>query len=286
LDLFQDIEWGTEKVLEQTVSKAKDQKLAYQLLEPLNDIDTIEDLNNWRSTEAQRRPYISVVIPALNEQANIAGAVHNAEDEDAEVIVVDGGSTDNTVSLARAAGAMVLKSNRGRAFQQNKGAEEATGEVLLFLHADTRLPEGYVNHVFEALMDPDTVLGAFRFKTDLAHPLMTVVENIVNLRARYMKLPYGDQAFFMRKVIFASVKGFPDVMISEDLFLTRRLSRIGQIRIAPAYAVTSARRWRELGILRTTIVNYTILACCILGISPNRFAKLYPNVAKVEDAAL
>ncbi|MBW1704472.1 MAG: TIGR04283 family arsenosugar biosynthesis glycosyltransferase [Deltaproteobacteria bacterium] len=224
---------------------------------------------------AGKRPYVSVTIPTLNEAANIETAIRSSLNEDVEIIVIDGGSTDDTVARAMRAGARVEMSSRGRALQQNRGAASAGGRVLLFLHADSRLPTGYINHVFEILMDTETVAGAFRFKTNLDSPLMNLIELMTNIRSQYFKLPYGDQGLFIRKSIFELVGGFPDVPIAEDLFLVRRLSKKGRIRIASVHVVTSGRRWQTLGLFRTTLINQVILAGCCLGISPSTLSSLY-----------
>jgi hypothetical protein len=129
--------------------------------------------------------------------------------------------------------------------------------------------------VFETLMDPKTVLGAFRFKTDLNRSLMKVIEFVTNIRSQYLKLPYGDQGLFIRKSVFDLVGGFPEVPIGEDLLFVRRLSKHGHIGIVQADAVTSARRWQKLGLLRTTLVNQVILTGFCLGISPLTLASLY-----------
>lgn len=273
--VFQSIDWGSETVLEQTVALAKRQDLAVHTLDSLTDIDTAKELKQWRPEEANPRPYISIIIPVLNEACNIEAAVRSARDEDTEIIVVDGGSADDTVARAADAGARVEACRQGRALQQNRGAEAARGKVLLFLHADTRLPRDYVGHVFETLMDPTTAAGAFRFKSDLDRPLMKLIEFLTNFRSRHLNMPYGDQGLFMRKEVFESVGGFSDVLIAEDLFLVRRLSKRGRVRIAPADAVTSARRWRTLGLLRATLVNQLIVAGCYLGISPHTLASIY-----------
>jgi len=274
-DLFQGVDWGTEKVLDQTVALANRQGLKIHLLQPLSDIDTEEDLSRWRPDETIPSPYISIIIPALNEGANIEETINRAGSDDTEIIVVDGGSSDDTVKRSIMAGARVESSLPGRAAQQNMGAKQARGKVLLFLHADTHLPDGYVLHIFDALMDPETVVGAFRFKTDLNRPLMKVIEFVTNIRSHYLKLPYGDQGLFMRKSVFDSVSGFPQVPIAEDLFLVRMLAKRGRVSIVPAYAVTSARRWRTLGLFRTTLVNQIILTGYYLGVSPQRLASLY-----------
>jgi rSAM/selenodomain-associated transferase 2/rSAM/selenodomain-associated transferase 1 len=274
-DLFKEIDWGTEKVLDQTVARAKEQNVGFHKLTPLTDVDTVDDLEQLRPDDIDRGPYISVIIPTLNEEQIIEATIHGARDKEAEIIVVDGGSTDDTVNRAIDAGARVEMSPRGRAVQQNRGAELAQGNVLLFLHADTLLPSGYVAHIFEVLMDPRAIGGAFRFKTDLQSPLMRILEFLINIRSGRFKLPYGDQGIFMRKAVFDSVGGFPELQIAEDLFLVRKLSRRGRIEIAQAEAITSARRWRRVGLLRTTLINQVIVAGCYLGVSPRVLAYLY-----------
>jgi rSAM/selenodomain-associated transferase 2/rSAM/selenodomain-associated transferase 1 len=275
-DVFQGINWGTRTVLDKTLSLAKARGLKIHQLDALSDIDTVEDLRLWRPDEAIRGPYLSVIIPALNEACRIEAAIGGLQNEEVEVIVVDGGSTDDTVPLAERAGARVERSPCGRAVQQNRGAGVARGKVLLFLHADTLLPTGYVDHVFETLMDFRSTLGAFRFKTDMDRPLMKVIEFVTHLRSQYLKRPYGDQALFIRKSVFHSIGGFPEVPIAEDLLFVRKFSKQGRILIAPAEAVTSARRWQTLGLLRTTLINQIIVAGCYLGISPHALASLYP----------
>jgi rSAM/selenodomain-associated transferase 2/rSAM/selenodomain-associated transferase 1 len=273
--LFQAIKWGTGAVLGQTLALADEQGLRVKELDVLTDIDTAEDLKQLPLECTWKRPYISVVIPALNEGVDIETSIRSALNENVEIVIVDGGSTDDTVTRAMRAGARVETGSRGRALQQNRGASSARGKVLLFLHADSRLPHGYINHVFETLMDTETVAGAFRFKTNLDNPLMKVIELMTNIRSQYFKLPYGDQGLFIRKPVFESVGGFPEVPIAEDLFLVRRLSKKGRIRIAPAHVVTSARRWQTLGLFRTTLINQFVLAGLCLGVSPSTLSSLY-----------
>ena len=273
--LFEGIKWGTKVVLGQTLALANGQGLSVKELDYLTDIDTEEELKELLPDWTEKGQYVSVIIPTLNEALNIEKTIKRARNRDAEVIVVDGGSGDDTVAQATRAGARIEKSSRGRAVQQNHGTSVARGSVLLFLHADTHLPHGYINHIFEALMDSETVAGAFRFKTDFDHPLMKPIEFATNIRSQYLKLPYGDQGLFFRRAVFEAVGGFPEVSIAEDLFLMHRISKQGRIGIAPVYAVTSGRRWQTRGLLRTTLINQIIVAGCCLGISPRVLAKLY-----------
>ena len=274
-DLFDRMEWGSSSVFDKTVSAAGGQGLSVHLLVPLTDMDTGEAVRHRMPAWARAQPYLSVVIPALNEEDHIEKTIAQARNPDAEIIVVDGGSADRTAHRAEHAGARVIKAPSGRASQQNHGAAAARGSVLLFLHADTLLPEDYVAHVFETLMDRRVALGAFRFKTDLDRPLMRGIEWATQFRSRTLRLPYGDQALFVRKAVFQAVGGFPNMPIAEDLFFVRLVSKQGRISIAPACAVTSGRRWKDLGILKTSLINQFILAGFALGISPKTLAALY-----------
>jgi rSAM/selenodomain-associated transferase 2/rSAM/selenodomain-associated transferase 1 len=279
-DLFDRVEWGTSPVFEKTVAAARGQGLSMYVLSPLTDMDTGEAVKRWMPDWAGAQPYLSVIIPALNEEAHIEKTILNARSPDAEIIVVDGGSGDRTAKRAGCAGAVVITGPRGRALQQNRGAATARGGVLLFLHADTLLPKDYVAQVFETLMNRRVALGAFRFKTNIDRPLMKGIELTTQLRSRYLRLPYGDQALFVRKPHFLVAGGFPEMPIGEDLFFVRLVSKQGRIAIASAYAVTSGRRWKEVGLLRTTLINQFILAGFTLGISPATLAGLYHRVVK------
>jgi len=274
-NLFDGMEWGTPSVFEKTVAAARVQGLSVHVLAPLTDMDTGEVVSHRMPDWARSRPYVSVILPALNEEAHIVETILSARNPDAEILVVDGGSGDRTVEQAERAGAAVIRGPRGRASQQNRGAAEARGGVLLFLHADTLLPEDYVTQVFETLIDRRVVLGAFRFKTDLDRPLMRGIEFTTNIRSRTLGLPYGDQALFVRKRHFQAVSGFPQLPVAEDLFFVQLMSKQGRIAIAPAHAITSGRRWNEVGVLRTTLINQLILAGFALGISPKTLARLY-----------
>jgi uncharacterized protein len=275
VDVFSGIQWGGNTVLKSTSDHAKKIGIKPAFLDPLLDIDTIDDVNAWQPDESRPTPYLSIIIPAINEEENIERTIAHARGENSEIIVVDGGSRDRTTTIAVEAGARVISSAGGRALQQNEGAEASHGKVLLFLHADTLLPEGYLALVFEALMEHGVAAGAFRFGTDINTHLMKMIALLVNARSKYLSLPYGDQAIFLRQPMFKSVGGFPDVPIAEDLYLIRRLWRSGNIRIVSASVITSGRRWKRLGIIKTTAINAIILASCLAGVKPKRLAGLY-----------
>jgi len=137
------------------------------------------------------------------------------------------------------------------------------------------MPGGYIGYIYEALMDPSILMGAFRFKTDVQEIAMKIIEWLTNLRSSYLKLPYGDQAFFIRKESFEKMGGFPEVTIAEDLYFARKASKKGRVVTLPVPVITSARRWRKLGVFRVTLINFIIAVGCYLRISPDRLAPLY-----------
>jgi rSAM/selenodomain-associated transferase 2/rSAM/selenodomain-associated transferase 1 len=274
-DLFTGIAWGTDRVLEQTLAAARRLKLRTAQLTPLQDVDHTSDLAQLPRRFNRQKPYLSVVIPALNEAAAIEAAIESARCDDSEIIVADGGSRDRTVARAQAAGARVISSPAGRALQQNRGAGEAGGRVLLFLHADSRLPDQFSRHLFETLMDSRTVAGAFQFKTDWPRKSMRLIEKAANVRSARFQMPYGDQGIFLRKDLFNGIGGFTPVAIAEDLFLIRRLWRMGRIGLASVPVVTSGRRWRTIGVWRATLINYLIAGGCLMGVPTRYLAPLY-----------
>jgi len=271
--LFRGIQWGTDTVLQSTLGLARKGGLRTFKLEPLSDVDRPADLEVLKITSPS--PYASVVIPVLNERERIESAVRSALDRDAEVLVIDGGSTDCTVSRASAMGIRVEAGPRGRAIQQNTGAAISRGSVLVFLHADTRLPSGYVASIFEALMERNVGFGAFSFQTDLHSPWMRCTAYIANLRSRRLGLPYGDQALFFKRSLFEAVGGFPNVAVAEDLVMVRRVSQNGRPKVLPVPVTTSSRRWKGLGFARTTLNHWIILAGYFLGISFRTLHRLH-----------
>lgn len=226
-------------------------------------------------------PPISVIIPALNEEHSITGAIESCRDPAVlEIIVVDGGSRDRTADRAQVAGARIASSTPGRAVQMNRGAGLARGNLLLFLHADTRLAPGFGEEVVRLLGQPDTAAGAFTLKIDGPGRSLRIIEAVAGLRARWLGLPYGDQVLFVRSELFHRMGGFPELPIMEDFVLVRQLSRFGRIRISPLAALTSARRWERAGPWRTTLANQLAVTGFLVGIPPAKVAAWYRRLTR------
>lgn len=215
------------------------------------------------------------MIPALHEADRIQDAIESARAPDAEVVVVDGGSQDATRERAREAGARVVESEPGRARQLATGAQATRAPVLLFLHADTRLPRDWDAAVRGALSDPRVAGGAFAFRFDHGGPRLRFVEWGVRLRLALARLPYGDQALFVRRCVLESMGGVPQVPIMEDLDLVRGIRAAGRLALLPQAVVTSARRYRAGGPLRTWLRHALALAAWRLGIDRERVAAWY-----------
>ncbi len=226
-------------------------------------------------------PMISIIIPAVDESdiidATLAAVTGVAG---VEAIVVDGGSRDNTREIAAARGARVIASELGRAVQMNRGAAAARGEILLFLHADCLLPEGFVDQIHSALAAPHTAAGAFRLAIDAPNLSMRILEQLVYWRSHFLQMVYGDQAIFTTATMFHAAGGFPELPLMEDFEFVRRLRRHGRIAILPQAVTTSARRWQRLGLIRTTANNQLIIAAYLLGVDPERLARWYRKPAE------
>ncbi len=261
-DLFHDIDWGTASVLSQTLERVND----YQLLPVLADVDEVEDIPSK----------ISVIIPTLNEEVQIEGAVRRAlTGFGREVIVVDGGSSDATREAASAAGARIICSRPGRATQMNAGAQQARGDILLFLHADARLPDAWDRQIRQVIRQPEVVLGYFPFAVDADFTGRRWVEWGTNVRSRLFKRPYGDQGFFLRRQDFEAIGGFPEVPILEDLLLVKQARQRGGLACTGTPLTVSSRRWQKHGAFRTTGINQLILFSAWCGADLDRLHRAY-----------
>jgi len=280
-ELFSGIEWGTGQVWKQTWAAAARMGLRVAQLPTLPDVDRPEDLEPLRRDPRfadcfTGKASLSLIIPTLNEAGGLGRVLDRVRGQaGVEIIVADGGSRDGTKEIAAQAGARVLEAPGGRAGQLNAGALAASGRLLLFLHADTLPPQNYADLIREALDDPSTVAGAFRFQTDGSGALMRLIEQSANLRSTFLHLPYGDQGLFMEKRVFGEMGGFAPIPVMEDYELVLRLRRRGTVRTLRESAVTSARRWQGIGIARTTLINMAMIAGFTLGLPPERLARFY-----------
>lgn len=218
---------------------------------------------------------ISIIVPALNEAGQIAEVLRSAREPGVhEILVVDGGSSDDTVPHATAVADRVLRCPRGRALQMNTGAAAATGGVLLFLHADTRLPSGFATAVRGAI-EGGAVGGRFDVVLGGTHRFLPVVARLMNARSRLTGISTGDQAIFVRRDVFVQLGGFARIPLMEDVELTRRLRRVGRLAALRLRVTTSARRWEENGVARTILLMWFLRFAYACGVSPDRLARAY-----------
>lgn len=223
---------------------------------------------------------LSIVIPTLNEAAGIQqNVLHALALRPIEVVVSDGQSTDGTGELARSAGATVVTSEHGRGRQLNAGARAATGDVLLFLHADCWLESQATEQIEAALRDETVMGGAFRQRIEDERSVFRWLESGNAARVRWRRMPYGDQGIFVRRSAFETIGGFAEVRLMEDVLLMREFRRRGwRIELLPGPIHVNPRRWLKHGVLRQTLRNWTLLVGLKLGISPDRMAEYYaPN---------
>jgi rSAM/selenodomain-associated transferase 2 len=219
---------------------------------------------------------ISVIVPTLNEEANLPVTLRQLADHpDVELIVVDGGSTDQTVTIARHFTPYVFLSHPGRATQMNMGARHATGDILLFLHADTFLLPGAIEEIQRRVISDGAVGGAFDLHVDSARRSLRVIASISSTRSRLLRLPEGDQGVFVWRQVFEEFDGIPEIPIMEDIGLAWRLRREGRLTFIADGLVTSARRWNVNGVLETTLVNWWVTFLYFLGVSPRRLRRIY-----------
>jgi rSAM/selenodomain-associated transferase 2 len=221
---------------------------------------------------------LSIIVPTLNEGAAIAknlATLAPLRQRGAEIIVVDGGSSDETVALAGAFADQVITARRGRAVQMNAGASLARGEVLLFLHADTRLPERADRLVPEGLASFERGWGRFDVTIEGRSALLPMVATLMNWRSRLTGIATGDQAMFVRRDLFFATGGFPDIPLLEDIALSKRLKCFGPPLCLGARVVTSGRRWETQGVLRTIWLMWRLRFAYFRGAEPSALAARY-----------
>ncbi len=221
---------------------------------------------------------ISIIVPALNEAQGIAAALAalaSLRNRGHEVIVVDGGSSDKTAALSRGAADRVVAAARGRASQMNAGAALAQDEVLLFLHADTRLPENADARILQGLAASGRAWGRFDVRIEGKSRLLPVIAFFMNLRSRATGIATGDQAIFVRRDAFWRIGGYPPLELMEDIALSRLLARVSRPLCLADKAVTSGRRWERHGVLRTVLLMWWLRLAFFFGATPASLARLY-----------
>jgi len=221
---------------------------------------------------------ISVIIPALNEGDNIRFCIEGVLNEgcDCEIIVADGGSKDKTAESAKSyPGVSFMQSRKGRGIQMNMGASVASGDILLFLHADTILETGWAAEILSVLEDTSISGGAFTFSIQSPLWKYRLVEAWVKLRCKLCSLPYGDQAIFVRKSAFDLIGGYRNIPLMEDVDFIGRLNKLGTIVILDKKAITSERRWSKEGLIKTAAMNQLIMLLYKFGVNPSRLARIY-----------
>lgn len=221
---------------------------------------------------------VSVIVPTLNEERFLARALDRLrEQRPHQIIVVDGGSRDDTCRLAGQAD-LLLHGPSGRAAQMNLGAGHATGDVLLFLHADCWLEVGALPEAERYLAQPGVAAGCFTMRVEAEGSWYRLIDRCATARVRLTKLIYGDQGLFVRRDLFGCLGGFPRIGLMEDLYFSRQLRRRGRMVVAPRRIFVSPRRWQQTGVLWQTLRNWALTALAAGGISPDRLARFYPPV--------
>jgi rSAM/selenodomain-associated transferase 2 len=222
-------------------------------------------------------PFLSIILPVLNEAGGIRAhlaALQTMRDQGAELIVVDGGSADETPAQVRTLADKLIDSPRGRAVQMNAGARVASAEVLLFLHADTTLPLAADACVREAIA-AGALWGRFDVRIDSARPALRIVELLMNWRSRLTGIATGDQAIFVRREAFERLGGFPELPLMEDIALSTLLKRLAPPACLRARVVTSGRHWERHGVARTIVLMWRLRAAFFFGADPGKLAVRY-----------
>jgi rSAM/selenodomain-associated transferase 2 len=227
---------------------------------------------------------VSVITPVYNEANHLPFFLAHIEKAGLEeLVVIDGESVDQTLNhlkswsenTHRGYHKLVASSRKGRAYQMNEGAQLASGEILIFLHADSYLPENGIALVRFAMKDPALAGGSFRLEIDSVHWFLKLVSTMANLRSKYCRLPYGDQAFFVRKEVFERMGGYRDIPLMEDVDFFRRLKKEGKTILLKEAVLTSARRWYKKGRYLNSFRNVIFLCLYFTGVSPKRLEKWY-----------
>jgi rSAM/selenodomain-associated transferase 2/rSAM/selenodomain-associated transferase 1 len=301
-DVFEGIAWGTDTVFKETLKTLHAKNRTAHILPQWNDIDTPEDIDgflerNERTAAPHSRtmsylakaaynkgesssPKFSIIIPVINEGATINRTIDHMEglggQYSFECIVVDGSDDGTTLKEIEKGGVKKLISPRGRGRQMNRGASVAAGEILLFLHADTILPEGALDHIASVMKNDRYVGGAFDLEIASENVLLRLIEKAASIRSRITRIPYGDQAIFIRRSFFQDLGGFKDISIMEDVEIMQRIKKKKRpIYITRERVRTSPRRWEKEGIVYATLRNWSLMILYLMGMKPEKLARFY-----------
>ena len=223
-------------------------------------------------------PKLSLIVPTLDEEANIGAtleAMQPLRRRGVEILVVDGGSADRTTAIASPLSDAAITAPRGRATQMNAGAARARGDVLLFVHADTRLPAEADRLILEGLAASGRLWGHFDVAIASPHPLLRLAAGLMNRRSRITGIATGDQAIFVRRSVFLSCGGYPNQPLMEDIALSSALKRVGRPLCLSHRVLTSARRWERRGVVRTIFLMWRLRLAYFLGADPAQLAERY-----------
>lgn len=228
----------------------------------------------------------SFIIPVLNEQFFINQTINHirklGSNFDYEIIVVDGDPLMNTINLINDNDVIKIIADTGRAKQMNEGANIAKKDILIFLHADTELPDNALHEITNIVLNKNSLCGAFELGIKSERYIFRLIEKIVLIRTRLTKIPYGDQAIFIKKELFYKLKGYKDIPLMEDVELMWRIKKLGEkIHIIPYKVKTSSRRWDKEGVIYCTLRNWFLISLFLLGLPPEKFVKLYYKQYKI-----
>lgn len=220
---------------------------------------------------------ISIIIPVLNEEKTLSyllNRLQSFDDGNHEVIVVDGGSFDNSLFIAQENATTVIVSKPGRAVQMNSGAEVATGEVFLFLHVDTILPESALSAISSSCIN-DNCWGRFDVRLSSDKFVYRLIESLINLRSRLTSIATGDQAIFIKRDLFNRLNGFPEIALMEDVAFSKRLKKYSAPVCLKNRVITSSRRWETKGVIKTVLLMWKLRLYYFFGVTPEKLNKMY-----------